>query len=37
MALGLLDQGLGHRRRVVAVSAAVLVLAVRMAVERAPW
>ena len=37
MALGLLDQGLGHRRRVVAVSAAVLVLAARMAVERAPW
>ncbi len=37
MALGLLDQGLGHRRRVVAVSAAVLVLAARMAIERAPW
>ena len=37
MALGLLDRGLGHRRRVVAVSAAVLVLAARMAVQRAPW
>ena len=37
LTLALLDRGLGHRRRVVAVSATVLVLAARMAVERAPW
>jgi hypothetical protein len=37
IALGALDLGLGHRRRVVAVSTIVLVLAARMAVERAPW
>jgi hypothetical protein len=37
LGLALLDRGLGHRRRVVAVSATVLVLAARMAVERAPW
>ena len=35
--LGALDLGVGHRRRVVAVSAVVVVLAARMAVERAPW
>lgn len=37
MGLGALDLGVGHRRRVVAVSAIVLVLATRMAVERSPW
>ena len=37
VALALVDRGLGRRRRVIAVSAAVLLLAARMAVERAPW
>jgi hypothetical protein len=32
-----LDRLLGHRHRVVAVSAAVVILATRMAVERVPW
>jgi hypothetical protein len=37
VALALLDRCLGHRRRVIGVSAAVLLLAARMAVERASW
>lgn len=36
-ALAALDLGVGHRRRVVAVSALVVGLATRMAVGRAPW
>jgi hypothetical protein len=37
IALGGLDHGLGHRRRVVAVSSVVVVAAARMAVARGPW
>lgn len=35
--LALVDRMAPHRLRVIAVSAAVLILAVRMAVERSPW
>jgi hypothetical protein len=37
LALVSMDRLLGHRRRIVAVSVAVVVVAARMAVERAPW
>jgi hypothetical protein len=37
LALGAVDRVVSHRIRVVAVSAIVLVLAARMAAERAPW
>jgi hypothetical protein len=37
LSLALVDRVTSHRMRVVAVSAAVLALAVRMAVERSPW
>jgi hypothetical protein len=37
LALVTMDRLLGHRLRVVAVSAAVVLVAARMAVERAPW
>jgi hypothetical protein len=37
LSLALVDRMAPHRLRVIAVSAAVLILAVRMAVERSPW
>lgn len=37
LALAVVDLLLGHRLRVVAVSAAVVLVALRMAAERAPW
>jgi len=37
LSLTLVDRIAPHRLRVIAVSAAVLILAVRMAVERSPW
>jgi hypothetical protein len=37
LSLALVDRMASHRLRVIAVSAAVLILAVRMAVERSPW
>ena len=37
LSLTLVDRIAPHRLRVIAVSAAVLILAVRLAVERSPW
>ena len=37
LALSVVDLGLGHRMRVVAVSTVVVIVAVTMAAERTPW